>query len=303
MAVFAVANSFYAVPACLDLGAAHGNFGDGVGQVAVDGDPPPSSPNVSATKLLAFAQSSQVHPVIAMEVASSTDRAVSESADAMGRWLRPVAGLVVLASGRECAAVEIVSTPDARAAPGKGVSGGGIVPTSVGCSAPRHGITTLPSPILAAAPLPPRTTGGARGGEDGGVAAGGVARNKEGMGSCVTYGPLVALLTVDGLIHVRSPFCMAVPIASIEVGTRPNDFFTLSALPSPKRSAWGGGGRKVVATSYGGEARLVLCQGESSQVRKRALDCNDTRSIGIPYPYLFSELTRLHVAARTGFCR
>ena len=67
----AVSNSFYAVPACLDVG--------GVEMTALSISGVPSNiastlPNVEATKILAFGQSSQVHPVIAMEVMTSADQ-------------------------------------------------------------------------------------------------------------------------------------------------------------------------------------------------------------------------------------
>lgn len=300
VAIVAVTNSFYAVPACLDLsvvGAIIGkktttpSLSSGGGAVSLLGpNSVPSSSvhikNISATKLIAFAQSSQVHPVITLEVTSSVDRpmpsssevATSSSSLDLSRVLRPITSLVVLASGRECAALEVASIPDSRAlamhekagSVGTGVGAGmtGLVSTRVKSSPPRHGITSLASPILAAAPLPPRTRIGR--GENHGVDS----RSKhQERGRIITgdlsAGPLVALLTADGLIHIRSPFCIAVPLTSIEVGTRPNDFFSLSALPCPSGSART---RSILATSYGGEARLVSCQAESSQVRKRCFE-------------------------------
>ena len=90
-------------------------------------------------------------------------------------------------------------------------------------------------------------------------------------------GPLIAILTVDGMVHLRSPSCVAVALTSIEVGTRPNDFFTLSPLPPlpPPSSSTGaasaaspstasGGRRTVVATSYGGESRLIAVDDRES---------------------------------------
>ncbi|KAL7467639.1 hypothetical protein ACHAXS_007880 [Conticribra weissflogii] len=293
VAIVAVTNSFYAVPAYLDLSV--------VGALSGKNATTPSSPsggaisfmgpnavpsssvlnkNISATKLIAFAQSSQVHPVITLEVISSVDRPVplsseiatsSSSSMDLARVLRPINSLVVLASGRECAALEISSIPDARALTmfGKagavgtfaGVGTTGVVSTLIKSSPPRHGITSLPSPILAAASLPLRTRIG-RGAYD---AIDSRTKHPE-HGRIITgdlsAGPLVALLTADGLIHVRSPFCIAVPLSSIEVGTRPNDFFSLSVLPSPSKSV---GIRSILASSYGGEARVVSCQAENSQ--------------------------------------
>ena len=86
-------------------------------------------PNVAASKILAFGQSSQVHPVIAIEVViTSSDRhsyssfsssVAKSSSDAAAhqdaqytQFLKPITSLLILASGRECTAVEIVSTPD-----------------------------------------------------------------------------------------------------------------------------------------------------------------------------------------------
>ena len=79
------------------------------------------------------------------------------------------------------------------------------------------------------------------------------------------------------MVHDRSPSCVAVALTSIEVGTRPNDFFTLSPLPPlpPPSSSTGaasaaspstasGGRRTVVATSYGGESRLIAVDDRES---------------------------------------
>jgi len=288
VAIVAVTNSFYAVPACLDLSVVGAIIGkktttpsssSGGGAVSLLGPNSVPSPsvhikkNISATKLIAFAQSSQVHPVITLEVTSSVDRPVPASSEVasssfsldLSRVLRPITSLVILASGRECAALEVASIPDSRAlamhgkagSVGTGAGAGmiGLVSTMVKSAPPRHGITSLASPILAAAPLSPRTRFGR------GVENGIVSRTKIITGD-LSAGPLVALLTADGLIHIRSPFCIAVPLTSIEVGTRPNDFFSLSALPCPSKSVRT---RSILATSYGGEARLVSCQAESSQ--------------------------------------
>ena len=70
VAVVAVSNSFYAVPAHLDLNAGSSM---GVGEFPGSGGPSLSElagglPEVRAARVLSFAQSSQVHPVIALEV-------------------------------------------------------------------------------------------------------------------------------------------------------------------------------------------------------------------------------------------
>ncbi|KAL7444662.1 hypothetical protein ACHAXM_009583 [Skeletonema potamos] len=259
VAIVAVTNTFYAVPAFLDVNVLRNQESMALSsQTSNDASWIASLPNVSATKLLSFAQSSQVHPVIAIEVledgstASSSSLAVageisssssSSSVDVM-RYLHAVTSLVVLASGRECTTVDIESIPDANAVSTIEKGGtvlGGMVRTAIQSSVCRHGIATLPSPIVAAASL----TGGS------------------GVGD-ISSGPLVSLLTADGLVHIRSPLCIAVPLTTIEVGTRPSDYFSLSPLPSLLKH--GGGKKTMLATSYGGEARFVSCQAESPQV-------------------------------------
>jgi len=283
VAIVAVGNSFYAIPSFLDVGlmimslvGAAGGYSDGQYQ------PVPSTasaaavaslPNVTATKITTFAQSSQVHPVIAMEVMTSSSNltpATSATNTNIIQHLRPITTLVFLASGRECTIVEIVSVPDAKAVNrivGKTTGtisnstvmmeggGGMMVSTSIKSMTPKqqqqqqqqHGISmaTLPSPIVAAAPLS--------------------RISRAGVGGNLSSGPLVALLTVDGLVHIRSPLCVAVPLTSIEVGTRPNDFFSLTSLPCPTRNTNSSRDRTIVATSYGGEARLLSIQIETPQ--------------------------------------
>ena len=241
VAIVAVTNTFYAIPSFLDVNVLRNQESAVVNAALLS-----ALPNVSATKLLSFAQSSQVHPVIVIECLSSSDdpALASSSADVM-RYLRPVTSLVVLASGRECTTVDIESIPDANAVQtiekGGNVLGGKVM-TAIKSSASRHGVATLPSPIVAAASL----SGGSGAGD-------------------ISSGPLVSLLTADGLVHIRSPLCIAVPLTAIEVGTRPNDYFTLSPVPSALKYSGGAGKKTLLATSYGGEARLVSCQAENSQ--------------------------------------
>jgi hypothetical protein len=158
--------------------------------------------------------------------------------------------LVFLASGRECAVVEIMHNPRLYSnnrhtrsnhsfeedfdedmqnslLPSASISCGSIV-----VGPPRHGIATLASPILAAVGL---------------VSA--------SSPSSLSTTPLVAILTSDGLVHTRSPSFISIPLSTIEVGNRPNDFFTLQALPN----------KKVVAGSYSGEARLIAFREDTEQ--------------------------------------
>ena len=286
VAIVAVSNAFYAVPCCLDVGVLKCHLSGSAAAVGGAGggfqcQPTTTSslPNVTASKILTFAQSSQVHPVIAMEVSMPSSSVSqlgavvhagsSSTSDVIAKYLRPTTSLLFLASGRECTTLEITNTPNSRAvsALSKGgsiVGSSALVSTSIKSSVSKHGMATLPSPILAAATTPPTTSairtisaGGNRSRTNNNTAG-------EGGGGELTSGPMVALLTVDGLVHIRSPYCIAVPMASIEVGTRPNDFYTLCTLPIPANRV-GVLSRTVVATSYGGEARLLSIQPESSQ--------------------------------------
>ena len=77
-------------------------------------------------------------------------------------------------------------------------------------------------------------------------------------------GPLLAIHAIGGIVHVQLPSCIAVALNSIEVGTHPNDFFTL-LLPPPTPSSTGttatttssSRGRRTVAKTYAGESRLI----------------------------------------------
>lgn len=91
---------------------------------------------------------------------------------------------------------------------------------------PRHGVVTLASPILAAA----------------------------------ESWPWVAVLTSDGLISIRSPSCLAIPLRTVEVGNRPNDYFCLRTLADETQAApW------IVAASYSGQAKVLQCQPDTAQ--------------------------------------
>jgi len=201
-------------------------------------------------KVLAFRQSSQVHPAIVVEIPISY-RLEAElggigagTGSSMDMEDEICTSLVFLASGRECGTVEILHNPrlysnagllrspnsskddpsDRMLKPSPSISCGSIVVGS-----PRHGIATLASPILAALGLQSTSTS--------------------------RTGPLMAILTSDGLVHTRSPSCISIPLSTIEVGTRPNDYFTLRALPN----------NKAVAASYGGEARLISFKEDTVQ--------------------------------------
>jgi hypothetical protein len=147
----------------------------------------------SQTKLLSFVQSSQVHPVICVNV---HDPSIDEG------W-----SCLFLASGRECAVVDFQYQAG-----------------QVAASPPRHGVVTMASPILAAG----------------------------------TAWPWVAVLTSDGLISISSPSCMAILLRTVEVGTRPNDYFVLRTL---REENW------MVAISYSGVGKVLQFQADTAQVR------------------------------------
>ena len=88
-------------------------------------------------------------------------------------------------------------------------------------SPPRNGTVTVASPILAAA----------------------------------SSWPWVAILTSDGLITLRSPSCLAIPLRTMEVGTRPNDFFVLRKLEN----------QYIASVSYSGEGKLLEVQPDKPQ--------------------------------------
>lgn len=186
VAVLAVGNSFYAIAGT---------------EVASDKDEANTTPipTSESIKILSFAQSSQVHPIIVIDI---LDKSLESD------W-----SCLFLASGRECAVVDLCCGPP---------------PTPrISSSKPRNGVVTLASPILAAS----------------------------------TSWPWIAVLTSDGLVSIRSPSCMAIPLRTVEVGTRPNDYFILRTLrednqPSPP---W------MIAISYSGEGKVLQCQPDTAQ--------------------------------------
>ena len=128
-------------------------------------------------------------------------------------------------------------------------------PRLSGSNKPRNGIVTTASPILAAS----------------------------------ASWPFVAILMSDGLISVRSPSCLAVSLRTVEIGTRPNDFFTLrtvqaSTAPGSSNinaihSVWNDQPNQsssstissswtlpwIVGISYAGEAKVLQCRPDTAQ--------------------------------------
>ena len=153
VAVAAVGNAVYAVPG-----------------IEVDVSSTDSGSNTSApshTKIYSFGQSSQMHPLLVVDV---QDRSVQDE------W-----STLLVCNGREASIIDIHYD---------------AMHQSVSADGPRNGPATTAAPILSAA----------------------------------SSWPFVALLTSDGLVSVRAASCLAIPLKTLEVGTRPNDFFTLRSL-------------------------------------------------------------------------
>lgn len=143
---------------------------------------------ISTTKLIAFPQSSQVHPVLCLDVKDPS-------------MLDPDWSCWFLASSRTCGVVDFYNGPPPRLSSGSS----------------RGEIVQLASPILAAA----------------------------------TPWPWLVVLTSDGLLSVRSPSCLAIALRTVEVGTRPNDYFSLRTLQVELNKTW------LVSISYSGQAKVV----------------------------------------------
>jgi hypothetical protein len=248
------------------VGSGGGGFGGGGGEGDDGEEGEGQRKGHDVEKVLKFRQSSQVHPAIVVEVpvvevtgaeegggdvdrslhgghgsASGASASASMSFD-MGVDEEAFTSLLFLASGRECAVVELLYNPrlysnsgnkrpvmsaddpeDRVILPSSSISCGSIV-----IGSPRGGIATFASPILAAVGI---------------------------QSTSKRTGPLMAILTNDGLVQTRSPSCIAIPLSTIEVGTSPNDYFTLRALPN----------KEAVAVSYGGEGRLILFREDTVQ--------------------------------------
>ncbi len=189
VAVVAVGNSIYAVVGREDIA-------DDPTLVAAGGGTSQTSPP-SCIRVINFAQSSQVHPMIVLDI---QDPSMDQD------W-----SSLLCANGRECAIIDLQYAQN-----------------QVSCAPPRNGMVTISSPILAAA----------------------------------TSWPWLALLTSDGLISIRSPSCLAIPLKTVEVGTRPNDFFVLRSFHDDSATHTV---PYIVAGSYSGEAKVLHCQPDSTQ--------------------------------------
>eukprot|EP00531_Pseudo-nitzschia_arenysensis_P017070 CAMPEP_0116120926 /NCGR_PEP_ID=MMETSP0329-20121206/3431_1 /TAXON_ID=697910 /ORGANISM="Pseudo-nitzschia arenysensis, Strain B593" /LENGTH=1440 /DNA_ID=CAMNT_0003614719 /DNA_START=72 /DNA_END=4394 /DNA_ORIENTATION=- len=162
VAVVAVGNAVYGVPGIeVDVSSSS------TPSVARDSNPGSMASSPAHTKILSFGQSSQIHPVILVDV---QDRSVHDE------W-----STLLVCNGRECAVVDVHHD---------------ALHHSVSAGTPRNGTANTAAPILSAA----------------------------------ASWPFVALLTSDGLVSVRGTSCLAIPLKTLEVGTRPNDFFTLRSF-------------------------------------------------------------------------
>jgi Vam6/Vps39-like protein vacuolar protein sorting-associated protein 39 len=200
-------------------------------------------------KIISFQQSSQVYPVIVLNL--------------YDRSLDPNWHSIFLASGRECAVVDVyvVGTDDGMNYYSNNATTTTTTTTtptshdgyssSVHCSKPRNGIVTVTSPILSAAS---------------------------------SY-PYIVILQSDGLISIRSSSCLAISLRTIEVGQRPNDYFTIRTIHNSSNSMAGGSTNDVtssfvsssssssyiattpyiVAVAYSGECKVIQCQPDTAQ--------------------------------------
>ena len=230
-----VGHAFYATASMVVEQGEDDDEDDGVeGMYSTDPTRQGTGPNrgaVDCIKLVHWTQSSQVHPVVTLDMKDQSivphtgDRTPSE-------W-----SSLFLANGRECVVVDLYFGPLATQ-------------PRLSASPPRNGIVTTASPILAAA----------------------------------ASWPYISILMSDGLISVRSPSCLAVSLRTVEVGTRPNDFFTLRTVDTTSKpksnqrlSVWGSDPPSsssistawslpsVVGISYGGEAKVLACRPDSFQ--------------------------------------
>mmetsp|Transcript_20025 Transcript_20025/g.49833 ORF Transcript_20025/g.49833 Transcript_20025/m.49833 type:complete len:1448 (+) Transcript_20025:139-4482(+) len=235
VAVVAVGNAVYGVPGIeVDVSSSS------TPSVARDSNHVSTASAPAHTKIFSFGQSSQIHPVILVDV---QDRSVHDE------W-----STLLVCNGRECAVVDIQHD---------------ALHHSVSADAPRNGTATTAAPILSAA----------------------------------ASWPFVALLTSDGLVSVRGTSCLAIPLKTLEVGTRPNDFFTLRSFLGGNSDGGvsGSGGRYnfhqqqqqygrdpynnnnfnfdeseggsssnnplpwILSMSYSGQAKLLRCKADSQQ--------------------------------------
>jgi hypothetical protein len=224
VAVVAVGNSVVAVPGLeVDLKQHRRHHDEGKNDPFHHHHLPPGTKAPEYAKILTFGQSSQIHPVIIVDI---QDRSIDSD------WYS-----LLLANGRECAVVDIQHDPHHD---------------MVSAAPPRTGTVSLASPILAAA----------------------------------SSWPFLTLLTSDGLVSMRSPSCLAVPLKTIEVGTRPNDFFALKPFREHLLSdnnihsfyqssstvslnshhgyhaniiPW------ILCMSYSGQAKVLQCRPDSTQ--------------------------------------
>jgi Vam6/Vps39-like protein vacuolar protein sorting-associated protein 39 len=212
VAVVAIGSSVFAVPG-LEVDSKQI---EEVGRSSAKGEGtrlPPGTKAPECTKILSFGQSSQIHPVIIVDI--------------QDRTMDPDWYSLLLANGRECAVVDMQYDSHNN---------------SVSAGSPRNGTVTLASPILAAA----------------------------------SSWPFLILLTSDGLISIRSSSCLAIALKTIEVGTRPNDFFSLKAFRehqlldthsfnNSRISSTQATVPWILGLSYSGQAKVLQCRADTAQ--------------------------------------
>ena len=208
VAVVAVGNSVYAVPG-LEVDATSSSSP----AVARAGS---ASTAPEHAKVFSFGQSSQIHPVILVDV---HDRSVRDD------W-----STLLVCNGREAAVVDLHHDDRLHAA---------------SAGPPRNESVTTAAPILGAA----------------------------------ASWPFCVLLTSDGLVSVRGTSCLAIPLKTLEVGTRPNDFFALRSFGAGSQIGDGGGGG---GRHYFHQQQQQYASSDPYH-RNTGYDDADGRSSGLPW--------------------
>lgn len=84
--------------------------------------------------------------------------------------------------------------------------------------------------------------------------------------SAASSWPWLVVLTSDGMITLRSPSCVAIPLQTVEVGQQPNDYFVVVNNNNNVASATMHQRQHLLlAASYSGEARVVQCRPDTAQ--------------------------------------
>lgn len=193
-------------------------------------------------KLLSFHHQSSIHPVIIIDVKQQQEDYEHTMEDR---------SLVFLASGRECTTLEISYNNN------NNTSSNDDFPTDNKknpIQVQKNAIVSVSAPIVSATSIS-------------------LQNNKKGSGSSTSS--MLALLTSDGLIHLRSPACLSVPLNIVEVGTRPNEYFSVKSLsPSTSSSSEDSNNNSknmnklsMIALGVSGDTKILTCRPDSRQIQ------------------------------------